>query len=125
MNKKLRILTVTLNLAVALGFSAAILVPGMTAEDPTAETGEYWYGTVTQAQDREDFNKANPAAVSWTKADAKRFAGCEQFDPEVLAELIVVRHDSTREPMSFDETLERNTNEDRADDVWPIGTCKR
>lgn len=76
MNKKT--LGLGLNLLLATGAVAAMVVPAMVDSVPTMDNGEYWSATPTQAQDRDTLNMDNPN-VPTLKEYAEDFPTCEAF----------------------------------------------
>lgn len=112
------VFTLTHKVLIPLAVLAALAVPALTHNAALAG----WVGTPGGAtQIREDLPHNIPV---WTKADAKRFPGCQPLDPTItdygLVDWVVVRVDATHERWSFGRMIEK----DPRITVWTIGYCR-
>lgn len=69
-------------------------------------------------------NSAGAYSPDWTAALADRFPACQSHEAgEISAAVIVVRQSAEVRRMSTDAAYAINTDDDRANDLWVVGTC--
>jgi hypothetical protein len=103
------------NLMLACLFALALVIPAMTQPAPPLEGGSW--STAGEAAWAGAHN-----VPSWTPAIARQFPGCEKA-AAAYGSRVVVKLDGKAYRMSWDESWERTHNENKADDVWVVGSC--
>lgn len=71
-----------------------------------------------------DAHAAPANAPSWTTQHADRFPACEEYaEGDIVAAVVVVHPNADVARMSTDAAYALNTDDERANNVWVIGSC--